>query len=223
MSPAEVPIGVVTAFFGAPVLRDHPAHEPGLHVTAIALDDVSVALGGRRVVDDVVRDGRRRRVGDADRAERRRQEHAAARDRAASCAFEGSIELGGRAASRDSAGATSRAASRFVPQSPLLPPEMRVARVRAARPHAAHRAASLREPARPRGGGARARPPRPACVRRPAAAHALGRRAAARRARARARAGGAGAAARRADDRARHRPPAAGARPRRDAARRRAS
>src|SRR5262249_58175777 len=36
-----------------PLLRADPAHEPQLHVTAIAIDDVSVVLGGRSVVDGV--------------------------------------------------------------------------------------------------------------------------------------------------------------------------
>ena len=60
VSPAELPIGVVTAFFGAPFFADRPAHgTERRNMTALAVRELSVELGGARVLDGVSARSRR--------------------------------------------------------------------------------------------------------------------------------------------------------------------
>ena len=200
------------------VLRDRAADEQELHVTALALDSLSVELGSGASSTASPPTSRRGEwvalIGPngagkstllracAGLVPYRRVDHARRR-------------RGLRApAARD------RARLAFVPQAPLLPPGMRVDEyvLLGRTPHVG--AFGYESAQRPRGGaaGARAARPRRRFAQR-RLAHAERRRAAARRALPRARPGGAAAPARRADDLARHRPPAAGARARRRAAR----
>ena len=127
LSPAEIPLGVVTAFFGAPffalVLRTMRSEAV---VTAIELADVTVPLGGKPVVDGVDAAVAARRVARAHRPERRRQDDPPASDRRARSL---------RRADRARAAARSRSSgvrelSRLVavvPQEPSTPPWMTVA------------------------------------------------------------------------------------------------
>ena len=82
LAPAEIPLGVVTAFFGAPffalVLRTTRGGQ-----RVIELRGVTVELGGRPVVDRVDAVVAAGRVARAHRSERRREDDPAARDRAA--------------------------------------------------------------------------------------------------------------------------------------------
>ena len=82
LAPAEIPIGVVTAFFGAPFFALVLRTTQGRNVV-IGLRGVTVELGGRAVVDGVDAVVERGRVARADRAERRGEDDAAARGRTA--------------------------------------------------------------------------------------------------------------------------------------------
>ena len=218
LSPAEVPLGVVTAFFGAPffalVLRTTRA---GSAMSAIELRGVTVELGGRPVVDAldaVVEQGEWVALIGPNGAGKTTLLRAIAR----LVPYRGEIALGGRSSAELGRSELARLVA-VVPQEPSTPPWMTVAEyvLLGRTPHLG-----------PLGEGGRPRPRRRRSSARAARSHpvpraALGdverRREAARRRRARARAGGVDRPPRRADCGARHRAPAAGARSSRRAAR----
>ncbi len=125
------------------VLRARPAHDARGRMSAIELRGVTVELGGRPVVDSRRRRGRAGRVGRAHRPERRGQDDAPARDRAARPVLAArSRSAGARAPELARVGA--RAARRGRPAGAVDPAVDDGRRVRPARPDAAPRAARRR-------------------------------------------------------------------------------
>ena len=95
-------------------------------------------------------------MGRADRPERRGKT-TLLRAVAGLAPFAGEIALGGEPLAELGAAASSRGALRVVPQEPLTPPWMTVARVRPARPHAVHLGPLAKEGARDRDAAAERR------------------------------------------------------------------
>ena len=160
-------------------------------MSAIALRGVTVELGGAPVVDGVDVDVARRRVGRADRPERRRQDDAAARDRAARPVR----RARSRSTAVDRASCAARELARLRRRRPAGAVDAAVDDGRASTCCSAARRTSGRSRRRARATASAAARALARLdllgVRRPAARDAERRRAAAGRRRARARAGGA--------------------------------
>ena len=197
LSPAELPIGVVTAFLGAPffavVLR---TLEGG---TVIETRDLWVRFGPVAAVRGLSLRAESGRLDGADRAERRGEDVGAARARRARPRTRARSLIDGQDARRFGRRAVARLVA-FVPQKPETPAELTVAEyvLLGRTPHISYLGGEGRRDREAAADGAA--PARARGLRRAAARLAQRRRAAARRARPRARAGGAGPAARRADD-----------------------